>query len=326
MLYCKIKGSFVVYCLVFMLIVGCSQAPKENFRDIVNACKERNQQEVVICRGLNWIFEHPVDIEQDGFLELGEEINLFYKFYVAADNEKEKDFFKSIIKSKIDYLLNEHDFEIEFAGEITAYLTFAKIMRRVNIEKTKYLNFIEDEVLSNPMTYPPSITYSILNSAIIEDIGYEPKVSFGTMVNEGIIAHFSRNPKLVPIGKAYASPNDVQNFFYDITHEIFAVSNFGDRDPTQFLLEDELQFLKDLIPKGISIYIDDGQVDILGELIICAKLLNYTDFHNYEVGLQYILDAQKEDGSFGLIDRMAFLGRPNLYRHGVLVSLWALME
>lgn len=326
MLNRKEKQRYIFFCMICFICVGCFKVPPGNLRDVVGECKGKTQQDMVICRGLEWLLEHPVDIQADGFLELGEEINLFYKFYLKADNEPEKRFFKSIIESKIDYLLNEHDLKVDFAGEITAYLNFAKIMKRMDIERPEYQDFIEKEILTNPMTYPPAITYAILNSALIEDIGSKPRMSFGTLVSQGVVARFSQNPELVPIGKAYASSDDVMNFYYDITHEIFAVSNFGDRDPDQFLLEKEIQYLKDLIPQGVATYIAEGQVDILGELIICAKLLNYTDFYNFKDGVQYILDAQKEDGSFGLIERMAFLGRPNLYRHGVLVVIWSLIE
>ncbi len=321
-----LKELSLFCCLVCFLCVGCFKVHSVNFKDVVGECNGQTQQDLVICRGLEWLLEHPVDIKADGFLELGEEINLFYKFYLKADNEPEKKFFRSLVESKIDYLLNEHDLKVEFAGEITAYLNFAKIMKRMDIKRPDYQDFIEKEILTSPMTYPPGITYAILNSALIEDIGSEPRMSLGSLVSQGVIARFSRNPELVPIGKAYASTDDVMNFYYDITHEVFAVSNFGDRDPTQYLLENEIQYLKDLIPQGIATYIEDGQVDILAELIICAKLLNYTDFYNFKEGVQYILNAQKEDGSFGLIERMAFLGRPNLYRHGVLVAIWALIE
>ena len=94
----------------------------------------------------------------------------------------------------------------------------------------------------------------------------------------------------------------------------------------EFLLEDEIEFLKDIIHKGVSEYIEKEQLDILAELIVCAKMLDYTDFQGFEEGIQFILNAQKDDGSFGIIERMAYLGRPNLYRHGVLVALWALVE
>ncbi|MGA1864388.1 MAG: DUF6895 family protein [bacterium] len=322
----KLKKYFFFLCMIGFVFVGCLRVPPGNFKDVVSECKGKTQQDMVICRGLGWVFQHPVDMQADGFLELGEEINLFYRFYLKAKNKAEKRFFRSVVESKIDYLLNEHDLKVDFAGEITAYLNFAKIMKRMDIERPEYQDFIQKEILTNPMTYPPAITYAILNSALIEDIGSKSRVPFGNLISQGVIARFSQNPELVPIGKAYASPDDVMNFYYDITHEIFAVSNFGDRDPTQFLLDNEIEYLKDLIPRGIETYIAEGQVDILGELIICAKLLKYTDFDNFKKGVQYILDAQKEDGSFGLIQRMVFLGRPNVYRHGVLVSVWALIE
>jgi hypothetical protein len=319
------KSWFVLCIVVFVLFAGCTQVQKVNLKDAVPECQGQTQKDQVICRGLGWLFANPADIQKDGFLELGEEVNLFYKFYLRGDNKQEKAFFKSVIESKVDYLLREHDLIVDFAGEITGYLAFAKIMKRLDIKRPRYDKFIKDEILTNPMTYPPNATYMILNSALIEDIGYQPKMPFGNLVSQGVIARFSKNPELVPIGKAYASADDIQNFYYDITHEIFAVSNFGDRDPGQYLLDDEIQFLKRIIPQGVTLYVEKGELDILAELIVCSKMLNHTDYHSYETGVQYILDAQKEDGSFGIIHRMEFLKRPNLYRHGVLTAMWALI-
>ncbi|MGA1845350.1 MAG: DUF6895 family protein [bacterium] len=326
MYYRMLRRWLLAVCIIAVLSAGCATVHTCNYREIVGECSGKTKEDEVICRGLGWLFEHPVDIEKDGFLELGEEINLFYKLYLKAEDRRERKFFHSLLESKVDYLLTEHDLKVDFAGEVTGYLNFAKIMKRMEIKRPGYDRFIQEEILPNPMTYPPNITYTILNSALVEDIGATPRVNFGNLVSQGVIARFTSQPGLMPIGKAYASDNDIMNFFYDITHEVFAVSNFGDRDPRQYLLDDEIQFLRSLIPQGIAKYLEDGQVDILGELIICAKMIEYTNFHNYEEGIQYILNAQKEDGSFGRIERMAFLGRPNLYRHGVLVSLWALVE
>jgi len=292
----------------------------------VNACKNSTQEDVVLCKGLKWLFENPVDLVADGFLELGEELNLYYKLYLQSEDPKEKEFFKRYIFSRVEYLLEEHTLKVDFAGEITAYLNFAKIMKIIGIESSEYWKFITNDILTNPMTYPPNITYSILNTALIEDIGLPPRTPLKSIVSRGIIAHFANNPALIPVGKAYASSDNVMNFFYDVTHELFAVSSFGDRDPKQFLLPHEVEFLKDIIRKGISIYLKEEQVDILAELIVCAKMLEFTNFDGFEETIKFILSYQREDGSFGIIERMVFLGRPNVYRHGVLVSMWALIE
>lgn len=329
MSYQKRNLWIAIFCIIFTGLSvwsGCAKVQPESLREVVNFCKSNKQSDMVLCLGLEWLFAHPVDLKGDGFLELGEELNLFYKLYLLTDNSKEKRFFKDYMISRIDYLLDEHDLKIDYAGEITAYLNFAKIMKRLEIKRPSFFKFIEEQVLDNPMTYPPSVTYAVLNSALVEDIGYPSKIPFSSLVNRGIIVRFARHPELIPIGKAYASPDDIMNFFYDITHEVFAVSNFGDRDPKRFLLDHEVEFLRNIIEQGVTRYIEKGQLDILAELIVCAKMLDHTQFPAFDEGIKFILNAQKKDGSFGVIERMAYLGRPNLYRHGVLVALWALIQ
>ena len=134
----------------------------------------------------------------------------------------------------------------------------------------------------------------------------------------------TKDEYLIPIGKSYASDKDITNFFYDITHEIFAMASFGDKNPEQMLMTKEIAFVRRIISEGISLYLPKKQLDILCELVVCAKMMNYTDFAGFQESLDFILTAQQEDGTFGLIPRMKDLGRGNLYRHGVLVAAWAL--
>lgn len=174
------------------------------------------------------------------------------------------------------------------------------------------------------MTYPPSITYLILNSAFLRDLDYTPRVPMERSIGEGVIAKMTQNNHLIPIGKDYASDKDVTNFFYDITHEIFALSSFGDKNPQQMLMPREIEFVKEILKKGFSIYLPKKQLDILCELVVCAKMMDYADFPEFNETINFILSSQKEDGTFGLIPRMKDLGRGNLYRHGILVAVWAL--
>jgi hypothetical protein len=320
------RNILLIFTLcIFLWVGGCTQVKHENLLNVIAQCNRESQEDRVVCRGLDWLIKNRVDIVKDGFLELGEELNLFYILYLKSDNPAEKSDLKEYITSRVDYLLNTHTLKVDYAGEVTAYLNFAKIMKRLEIERPHYWEFIEKDILVNSMTYPPNITYTILNTALIEDIGAVPKVPFTSLINQGIIARFALHPELIPVGKAYASPDDIMNFFYDVTHEVFAISNFGDRDPRQYLLDDELEFLKKILSEGVSRYMEKDQVDILAELIVCAKMIGYRDFNGFDAAVQHILDSQKEDGSFGTIERMVFLGRPNVHRHGVLVALWALV-
>ena len=131
--------GIVFCCIACFICLSCASVQNRELKDVVASCKGQTQKDLVICRGLTWLFEHPVTLQGDGFLELGEELNLFYRLYLRADNEKEKKFFKDYTISRIDYLLNEHDLQVDYAGEITAYLNFAKIMKRMDIHRFQFI-------------------------------------------------------------------------------------------------------------------------------------------------------------------------------------------
>lgn len=336
MLDMRKRNALIVLSIVSAIAwVGCSRFHKfdrgliADLEKNVGACRDQSQKAQVICRGLRWLLEHPADIKDpQGFLEMGGELHIFYQFYVRSNNSREKNFFKGLITSRIRYLLNKHDFKVNYAGEITAYLIFAKVMKKLGIHSSRYRHFIDKEIVNNDKTYPlnVNINATIFISGLIDGIGDKPKIPFRDILRWGVIARYSSSPDLIPCGKPHVLSRYKMEFYYMITHEIFAMANFGDRDPRHFLGKKELQFLKNIIPFGISTSMEWGEVDILAELIICARMLGYTDFEGLEEGVQYLLDFQKEDGAFGPSIRAADLGRTDSYRHVVVMALWALLE
>ena len=88
--------------------------------------------------------------------------------------------------------------------------------------------------------------------------------SFADMLKLGVIIQNSRYPDLsISKIKEFQGPSRaLMEYYYMIAHEIFAMANFGDRDPCQFLSKKELQFLKNIIPLGISASMKWGEIDI----------------------------------------------------------------
>lgn len=326
---------FFLGVVIAIVLFACSSFPKSDKKPItdlnknVAACQEHSRKAEVICRGLSWLLYHPADInEYHGFLEMGGELLIFYHFYVRSNNPRERKYFRHLITSRIHYLLNEHEWGVRYSGETNAYLIFAYVMKKLGIQSSEYQQFIEKEIVNNEKTYhlDVNMNVAISISGLIDGIGYVPKIPFRDILQQGIIAQYSERPDLIPYNKFLANPRYMMEFFYMIAHEIFAMSNFGHRDPTFFLGEESLQWLKGVISMGISRSMEWGEVDILAELIVCAKLLGYIDFEGFEEGVQYILDSQEIDGSFGSSIRAAEIGRSEFNRHVVVMALWALLE
>ena len=313
----KFWHAFVILCFVLLFQLSCIHQRPINNKDITLS-------DQVIEKAVKWLVDNPATFEDGGFLEMGEEVSLFYILYKRADNEKDKRFYRERTVRIVESVRAKEDFHIEFSGEITSYLIVARCAQALDLEVVDFYKFITEEILTDEGTYPPNMTYIILNSAILKDLGYSPKFPLEHSIGQGVISRMTRENFLNPTNKSYASSMDVTNFYYDITHEIFALSVFGDKNPEEMLLAEEVEFIHRIIQEGMALYLPKKQLDILCELVICAKMMNYTDFPEFQQSLDFIVHAQHEDGSFGIIPRMKDLGRPSLYRHGVLVAVWAL--
>jgi len=312
-----VRKSKVLVILVIMFSLSCvSHHVRED-----SAVSQRQQ---VLNKAINWVVTHPANFQEGGFLEMGEEANLHYILYTKAQSPEKKKFYRDQVAGIIKELRAQNNFQIQIPGDISAYLMVAKIAKRLDFDTQDFHRFIKRHILTNPMTYPPNMSYVILNSSLLRDLEYEPRVPLEVSIEQGVIVTMTKDNFLIPIGKSYVSDKDVTNYFYDVTHEIFALASFGDKDPEQMLMAKEIEFVRRMLAEGISLYLPKKQLDILCELVVCAKMMNYTDFPGYQETLDFILNAQQEDGAFGLIPRMKDLGRGNLYRHGVLVAAWAL--
>lgn len=303
--------------LIILFLTSCSS---HRFQEDSNSLL----REEVLSQALNWIITHPATFEDGGFLEMGEEINLFYVLYTKTESESEKKIYRDRITRIIEDLRTQEHFTLKMPGDVSAYLVITKVADRLGYNTTDFHDFINQKILQNPMAYPPNITYIILNSSILVDLGYKPMFPIKVSIKRGLIANMAQNRFLVPIGQNFIPPQVITNFFYDITHEIFAISGFGDRKPKRIFTPKEIDFIHYILEEGVSLYLPKEELDILCELIVCAKIMNYTTFPGYQEAINFILSTQKEDGTFGLIPRMKDLGRINLYRHGVLVAVWAL--
>jgi len=301
-----------------------SQSPRQSQSLNQPLSLRQSRRDAVMSKALQWIADHPASFEDGGFLEMGEEANLFYVLYTKAKSSEEKKFYRSRMERIIQELRAQKNFRIEFAGEVTAYLAITKAAERLGFDTEDFHRFIRQDILNNEMTYPSNITYIILNSSLLMDLGYEPRTPLADSIEKGVIVSMARDSYLIPIGKSYASETDVTNFFYDITHEIFAISSFGDKDPERMLMPKEGEFVHRIIAEGISLYLPKKQLDILCELVVCSKIMEYKDIPGLEETVDFICESQSKEGDFGVIPRMKDLGRGNFYRHGVLVAVWAL--
>ena len=106
---------------------------------------------------------------------------------------------------------------------------------------------------------------------------------------------------------------------YHMTHEIFALSNFGEFPPHPIITKNKAFFLE-FFDKSIQWAMTINHIDLLGELIMCVKMLDLKDVPSLQRGIEYILSNQEDNGTFGITNPTL----PNVYRHGILVAMMTL--
>jgi hypothetical protein len=118
---------------------------------------------------------------------------------------------------------------------------------------------------------------------------------------------------------------------YHLTHEVFAVFDYGFRQTQTVLTPVDHAYLRELLPVLIERARHEHNADLLAELLSCMTYLGWQSFPVYHQGLNYLLDHQNPTGTWGsnYDSRRKRYGKyldQNLYLHTTLVVIRALIE
>ena len=116
---------------------------------------------------------------------------------------------------------------------------------------------------------------------------------------------------------------------YDLTHEVFVPYEFGEKPDTDFFSAEDKAYLKNILMGLSSFYIGMQDPDVVGELVSCMNYLEITDTKEYRVALEYLLQAQGDNGTWGnynwLRGRYGDYVDQAFYLHTTMVVLDALI-
>jgi hypothetical protein len=85
---------------------------------------------------------------------------------------------------------------------------------------------------------------------------------------------------------------------YDMTHEVFYLTEFGDT-PFQCGSDEDLKYIRRMHVQLIPIFIGKKDIDAVAELVMDLNYLHLTDLPEYRAGYEYLLGHQNPDGSYG---------------------------
>ncbi|UCG33592.1 MAG: hypothetical protein JSU68_02955, partial [Phycisphaerales bacterium] len=117
---------------------------------------------------------------------------------------------------------------------------------------------------------------------------------------------------------------------YDLTHEVFVAFNYGLQRTQDHFGPEELAYTREVLPALVRRYVNENNPDLTAEMISCMTYLGYHGDDAYREGLDYLLDSQNANGTWGDYERYRpYYGRyldQHVYLHTTMVACRALME
>ena len=308
---CLVKWVFLF--MIALLLLSCHRGKSSDSRE--DTIKES------ISKAVSWVNEHPATFNDGMFIEISEEIIAFYIIYLHTEDQAKKNDCVREIEKRLNVIKSRKNFRVQ-PQEYTMFLCIAHISKKLGLTVIDFRETIENQILSDPLLYPPHVTTSVWNTVYLERLGYNPSKTLKEILPQSTLSKEIQQKLLFQSAKAQFDPRYVDLIaitIYDVTHEIFSLVDFGELPPPHIIVENEA-FFSELFDHVIEWAIAAGHVDVLAEAIMCVKILDLKDISSMQSGIDFIISRQEKDGSFGITNP----SRSNVYRHGILVAIMAL--
>lgn len=309
------KGQFWLITLItsLFLLFGCAQ--KEEAKPLIQSKYESLLTDgwldiklpvfnPVILSSKKWLDKlklEPLELRSYGVKGKKKLVELF-DAYLAIYEFLPPDGKKSLKKRLIDILeitqkpeyhnMADVD-EQQFREDATSYLRLAYLMEHKGFDTRIYREEIK-RILPRLNTHMPSrgVNQHMTFHQYYNYFGLEEPFPLDKAYEKGIIRR-RWDPEVM-------GNKDV----YDLTHEIFAVYQYGDKPEADFFLEEDKIYLREVLKNLIIRYIEERNPDLTAELLSCMRLLKFQDEPIFKAAVEYLLSSQNADGSFGDFERL----------------------
>jgi hypothetical protein len=89
------------------------------------------------------------------------------------------------------------------------------------------------------------------------------------------------------------------NEIYDLTHEVYAIYEYGDRLEIDPFAPASKAYLRSTIEELIRRTMGESDPDLTAELVECLHFLRMQDSPKCAEAIRFLLDSQNQDGSWG---------------------------
>ena len=252
-----------------------------------------------IRRARGWLDElqvDPIELREKGIKgkkKLVEQLDAYYRLWKVAGGREKSQLLEQIRQVvAVTYEDRYHDMGTInpewFKQDATSYLRAAVLMERLGLDTRRYRDEIQliQGRLNEQMTLRGAHQQRTFHW-YYQYFGLKEPFPLENALERGVIAR-RIDPRTLSADQAY-----------EITHEIYAPYEFGDRlDVDPFSEEDKL-YLRNTLNLLAAATIRNHDPDLLGEILECMHYLRFSNQPAYAAGVSYLLASQNEDGSWG---------------------------
>jgi len=280
---------------------------------------------------------NPLELKKKGMKgkkHFVEKLFIFYQLYLHTTDSEKKAMYRKILKQMFkitesaSYHLVEDD-EVLFKSDIVSYVHACYLMEQVGFDSHNYKGYIR-ELLPRIERHMPTRNASVQMMLIhfLRGLGFETKYSIKQIFKNTLIYNIKR------LGTINVFDFKYNSYMLGICHEIFAISGYGKKKIDLFTREEE-DYLQSVFKSSIERVLSSGDIrylDLLAEMLVSLKYLDCENLPEYKRGIQFIINHQNKNGSFGDYERFkAYFTQQGVdidikwYLHTTEVCLWALL-
>jgi hypothetical protein len=267
----------------------------------------------------------PIALRQQGIKgkkKLAEQLDAYYRLLRIVDPTE-----KASIRNRIEqvvavtYKPEYHDMgkvsDAQFKEDATSYLRIALLMDRLALDTRTYREEIRaiQPRLDAQMKSRGSFQQATFGWYYTY-FGLAEPFPLKDALQTGLIARRADPAKL----------GRMETYF--LTHEIFVPFEYGEKLDADPYTEEDKRYLRNALDLLTEEYVSRRDPDIVAELVTCLRCLRFVDSPSFRFGLEYLLDNQNQDGSWGNLEKtLSTYGKTGIQRiilHTTTVSLDAL--
>lgn len=309
--------------LFSIFFLACHHSPREEY-----VATHRAQYLAALHKAKAWldgVKVDPADLRAHGIKgkkKLGEQLDAYRRLWrVAPAAEKPALMARAKEVAAVADDPRYHDMatisDEHFKQDATSYLRVAVLLERLGLDDSKYRAEIKKIAprLDGQMERRGPHQQRVFHW-YYENFGLTEPFPLADALQKGVVAS-----RVDP-----ATMTQAQS--YELTHEVYALYEYGDRLDIDPFPADDKAYLKDALSVLTAKFIRENDPDLLGEVVECMHYLRFQDEPAYLAGVKFLLEGQNADGSWGHYAReRKHLGdyvKQGFELHSTLVAIGAL--